>query len=110
MKINKILLIATIVSISGALMPSCSESFLNEELTTSRNTDYFKTQAGLDDLSTGLYGVLKFKFNYIWGIEMYNLGVDEFTDASNSIPSLLSCFELKLYPKLIFRIFINEPS
>jgi starch-binding outer membrane protein, SusD/RagB family len=95
MKINKILLIATIVSISGALMPSCSESFLKEELTTNRNTDYFKTQAGLDDLSTGLYGLLKFKFNYIWGIEMYNLGVDEFTDANNSIPSF-NCYSSDL--------------
>ena len=95
MKINKILLIATIVSLSGVLMPSCSESFLNEELITSRNTDYFKTQAGLDDLSTGLYGVLKFKFNYIWGIEMYNLGVDEFTDANNSIPSF-NCYSSDL--------------
>jgi len=95
MKINKTLLIATIVCISGVLMPSCSESFLNEELTTSRNTDYFKTQAGLDDLSTGLYAVLKFKYNYIWGIEMYNLGVDEFTDANNSIPSF-NCYSSDL--------------
>ena len=95
MKINKTLLIAAIVSISGVLMPSCSESFLNEELTTSRNTEYFKTQAGLDDLSTGLYPLLKFKFNYIWGIEMYNLGVDEFTDANNSIPSY-NCYSSDL--------------
>ena len=95
MKINKTLLIAAIVSISGILMPSCSESFLNEELITSRNTEYFKTQAGLDDLSTGLYPLLKFKFNYIWGIEMYNLGVDEFTDANNSIPSF-NCYSSDL--------------
>jgi len=54
MKINKTLLIATIIGLSGVLMPSCSESFLNEELTTNRNTEYFKTQAGLDDLSTGI--------------------------------------------------------
>lgn len=71
MKINKTLLIAAIVSISGILMPSCSESFLNEELITSRNTEYFKIKLGLDDLSTGLYPLLKFKFNYIWGLLLF---------------------------------------
>lgn len=68
-------------------LPSCSSNFLDETLTTSYSTDRFKTQDGLDELVTGAYQKLKFKFNYIWGIEMYNLGVDEFTDANNSIPA-----------------------
>ena len=36
---------------------------------------------------TGAYQKLKFKFNYIWGIQCYNMGVDEFTDANNVIPA-----------------------
>lgn len=73
-----------------ATITSCSESFLDEKLITQHSTDYFKTQEGLDDLVTGTYQKLKFKFNYTWGICMFNLGVDEFTDANNSIPSFNS--------------------
>mgnify|MGYP000305079588 FL=1 len=51
------------------------------------STDRFKTQEGLDELVTGAYQKLKFKFNYIWGIQCYNMGVDEFTDANNVIPA-----------------------
>ncbi|MGJ0981582.1 RagB/SusD family nutrient uptake outer membrane protein [Bacteroides ovatus] len=47
----------------------------------------YTTQEGLDELVTGAYQKLKFKFNYIWGIQCYNMGVDEFTDANNVIPA-----------------------
>ena len=96
MKINKILMASAIVGTLGlSSLPSCSESFLDEELTTQYSTDYFKTQEGLDALVTGAYSKLKFKFNYVWGINMFNLGVDEFTDANNSIPSY-NCYSLDL--------------
>ena len=71
----------------GGSITSCSESFLDEELKTQYSTDRFKTQEGLDELVTGAYQKLKFKFNYIWGIQCYNMGVDEFTDANNVIPA-----------------------
>lgn len=87
MKINKILLVSIISGSLGLSVISCSDKYIDEDLTTEYNTDYFKTQEGLDALVTGTYQKLKFKFNYIWGIEMFNLGVDEFTDANNSIPS-----------------------
>ena len=74
-------------SVTGSSITSCSESFLDENLTTQHSTDRFKTQEGLDELVTGAYQKLKFKFNYIWGIQCYNLGVDEFTDANNVIPA-----------------------
>ena len=76
-----------IASITGSSITSCSESFLDENLTTQYSTDRFKTQEGLDELVTGAYQKLKFKFNYIWGIQCYNMGVDEFTDANNVIPA-----------------------
>lgn len=86
MKLNKILTAAILAGIAGG-MTSCGEDFLDEKLKTSHSTDYFKTQEGLDDLVTGAYQKLKFKFNYIWGIECYNMGVDEFTDANNTMPA-----------------------
>lgn len=87
MKLNRILFAALIASITGSSITSCSESFLDENLTTQYSTDRFKTQEGLDELVTGAYQKLKFKFNYIWGIPCYNMGVDEFTDANNVIPA-----------------------
>lgn len=87
MKLNRILFAALIASITGSSITSCSESFLDENLTTQYSTDRFKTQEGLDELVTGAYQKLKFKFNYIWGIQCYNMGVDEFTDDNNVIPA-----------------------
>ena len=87
MELNRILFAALIASITGSSITSCSESFLDENLTTQYSTDRFKTQEGLDELVTGAYQKLKFKFNYIWGIQCYNIGVDEFTDANNVIPA-----------------------
>ncbi len=87
MKINKVLFAAILTSVMSGSFTSCSESFLDEELKTQYSTDRFKTQEGLDELVTGAYQKLKFKFNYIWGIQCYNMGVDEFTDANNVIPA-----------------------
>ncbi|HEX3008427.1 MAG TPA: RagB/SusD family nutrient uptake outer membrane protein, partial [Bacteroidales bacterium] len=94
MKMKKLISAIVIVCIA---ITSCKESFLDEELTTTYNTDYFKTQQGLDDLVTGTYQKLKFKFNYTWAVLMFNLGVDEFTDASNSFPSF-NCYSADLNP------------
>ena len=87
MKLHKLLYTAIVASIAVGITSSCSDSFLDEKLTTQYSTDRFKTQDGLDDLVTGAYQKLKFKFNYIWGIQAYNMGVDEFTDANNVIQS-----------------------
>lgn len=95
MKINRIFFVALMTSTIGACITSCSSDFLDEKLTTQYSTDRFKTTEGLDELSTGAYQKLKFKFNYIWGIELFNLGVDEFTDANNSIPSY-NCYSADL--------------
>lgn len=87
MNLNRILFAAVLASAINASMTSCSESFLDEDLKTQYSTDHFKTQEGLDDLVTGAYQKLKFKFNYIWAIECHNMGVDEFTDANNTMPA-----------------------
>lgn len=87
MKLNKLFFATVLSGILGGAITSCSDSFLEEDLITQYSTDYFKTQAGLDDLATGAYQKLKFKFNYTWGPALYNLGVDEFTDANNASPA-----------------------
>lgn len=84
MKLHHILSSAALVgALGGMTLTSCSDSFLEEKLITDYSTDYFKTQDGLDALVTGAYQKLKFKFNYIWAIECYGMGIDEFTDANN---------------------------
>ena len=64
---------------------SCSDSFLDEKLLTEKGTQYFQTKDGIDDLVTGTYQKLKFKFNYIWAYNMYNMGIDEFTGGNNDM-------------------------
>lgn len=66
---------------------SCSD-FLDEELTTKRNTDFYNTVEGLDGLSTGMYYNLRFHFAYEWAFATTNYGTDEFRcggDASNAV-------------------------
>lgn len=88
---NYKILIASIFGAAGLLvLNGCSKDFLKEEQITIPDTEYFKTQAGLDDLATGVYSKLKFKYNYTWGMALFNLGVDEFTDANNPSPSFNS--------------------
>ncbi len=70
------------------IFTSCKESYLDEEQITAYDNDRFTTQEGLDELVTGAYQKLKWQFNYIWGIQLYNLGVDEFTDGGSSVPAL----------------------
>lgn len=87
MKYNKIIPAVMLAAIVGVSSTSCSDDFLEEELTTTYNTDYFKTQEGIDALVIGAYQKLKFKFNYIWAIECHGMGIDEFTDANNVMPA-----------------------
>lgn len=58
---------------------SCSENFLDEDYTTSYNTDYFDTPEGIEKLTISLYGNIRWHFGYEWayGITLY--GTDEFT-------------------------------
>lgn len=74
MKLNKILFSALMLSAINGAMTSCSDSFLEEDQITQYDTSYFNTQEGLDGLVTGAYEKLKFKFNYVWAIECYNMG------------------------------------
>lgn len=86
MKINhNILAFSLLAAGAGLCLTSCNDKFLEEDLITQKSTDTYKTQSGLDELVTGAYQKLKFKFNYIWAIECYNMGIDEFTSGANNM-------------------------
>ncbi len=87
MKLNRMSFATLMAAAMGVATTSCKDSFLDEELKTQYSTDRFRTQEGLDELVTGAYQKLKFKYNYVWAIECYNMGVDEFTDANNTMPA-----------------------
>jgi starch-binding outer membrane protein, SusD/RagB family len=60
-------------------MASCKKDFLNETLTTDRNMEYFKTDAGIQALAVGTYyQVFALPFASEWAYCTMNYGVDEF--------------------------------
>jgi len=67
---------------------SCKKGFLNETLTTARTTDFYKTDAGIQQLAVGTYyQVFNAPFNGEWNYAATNYGTDEFHiggDPSNS--------------------------
>ncbi len=77
-----------VVAFTMGLLASCSD-FLNEELTTQRNTDYYKTEEGIQSLAIGAYyQVLDSPFSGEIMFSMCNSGTDEFHiggDASNGV-------------------------
>jgi hypothetical protein len=88
MKIVK--LIVNIFLFAGlVMMASCKKDFLDEELTTARNADFFKTDEGITQLATGTYyQVFDLPFVTEWPFCTQNYGVDEFMtggDVSNGV-------------------------
>jgi hypothetical protein len=80
----KTLMIASAVFFAS----SCKKDFLTETLTTARSTDFYKTDAGIQQLSVGTYyQVFNVPFNGEWNYAATNYGTDEFHvggDPSNS--------------------------
>ena len=83
MKLNKIFLAALAAGVVG--MSSCKEDFLDETQITQHDTEYFKTQDGIDALVTGAYQTLKFRYEYQWAYKMWHMGIDEFTGGNNDM-------------------------
>jgi hypothetical protein len=71
---NKILIVAAVF-----FTPSCNKDFLKEDLTTARTTDFYKTDAGIQQLAVGTaYQVFNVPFNGEWNYAATNYGTDEF--------------------------------
>lgn len=88
MKLNKNILRCLL---AGALavpaITSCSD-FLDENLTTQQNTDYFDTNEGVEALMNGIYYNLRYHFSFEWAFSTTNYGTDEFIvggDGSNAM-------------------------
>lgn len=75
----KHILIGSLLVAGTSVLPSCSDSFLEEDMVTSLSTQHFTTAEGLDELSTGMYQHLRFQFNYEWAYSMTQYGTDEFS-------------------------------
>ena len=77
-----------IIAAAAFLITSCKKNFLDETLTTARTTDFYKTDAGILQLSVGTqYQVFNVPFNGEWNYSATNYGTDEFHiggDPSNS--------------------------
>ena len=72
--LNKLVLFAAVF-----IMPSCKKDFLKETLTTARSIEFFKTDAGIQQLSVGAYyQVFNVPFNGEWNYAATNYGTDEF--------------------------------
>ena len=69
MKLNKVFLAALIAGTVG--VSSCKEDFLDETQITQHDTEYFKTQDGIEALVTGAYQTLKFRYEYQWAYKMW---------------------------------------
>ena len=80
---NKLLIVAAVFFTS-----SCHKDFLTETLTTARTTEFYKTDAGIQQLAVGTaYQVFNAPFNGEWNYAATNYGTDEFHiggDPSNS--------------------------
>lgn len=97
MKINKYL-VGAAMACAVISMPSCAESFLDEEQTTAYDTDYFYTPEGLEQLVISLYGNIRWHFGYEWayGITMY--GTDEFTMGNDNTSEPWNVYNNNLSP------------
>lgn len=68
--------------IAGTLVLTISscKKFIKEELVTTLTEDYYKSDAGLEDLVKSAYAPLQWTFTGEQSYAMYNFGVDEFRE------------------------------
>ncbi len=77
MKLNFQKLVWACIGTLALTITSCKK-FIKEELVTTLTEDYYKTDAGLEDLVKSAYAPLQWKFTGEQSYAMYNFGVDEF--------------------------------
>ena len=82
---------------AGVLAPitSCSD-FLDEELTTQRNTDYWNTDEGLESLKVGLYYDFRYDYGFEWGFSTMNYGTDEFCEGNDNSNNMWNSYSSNL--------------
>ncbi|WP_116108429.1 RagB/SusD family nutrient uptake outer membrane protein [Lewinella sp. IMCC34191] len=99
MKTNFIIRVGAVtLAFASVLISSCSEDFLDEELTTAYSTEYFETAEGLEDLAISLYGNLRWHFGYEWAYGTTLYGTDEFTNANDLTNEMWNTYDNRLGP------------
>jgi starch-binding outer membrane protein, SusD/RagB family len=91
--------IFTIGVLSLAIMvgvTSCGDEFLNEELTTSYNTQYLQTEEGIQYLATALYANIRWHYGYEWAYAITQYGCDEFTNGSDLTSEAWNKYDARL--------------
>src|SRR5215218_8371250 len=63
-----------------ALTFTSCKKFIKEELVTTLTEDYYKTDAGLEDLVKSAYAPLQWRFTGEQSYAMYNFGTEEFRE------------------------------
>jgi hypothetical protein len=82
-RLNNKIIISLWTLVAMTSLSSCGDSFLEEEDTTSYNTQYFQTEEGIVSLATALYGNIRWHFGYEWAYAITLYGTDEFTSAGD---------------------------
>ena len=77
---------------------SCSDDFLDEDLTTAYSTQYFETADGLEDLAISLYGNIRWHFGYEWAYGTTLYGADEFTTANDLTNEMWNTYDNRFGP------------
>lgn len=97
---NRILNIALVSVLVVTLATSCKKSFLNETLKTSRDLEFYKTDAGIQQLVNGAYhqvfatpfnGEMAFS-NMCYGTDEFRVGGDPSNGMYNSYGNTLGSF------------------
>ena len=97
MKMHKYILSGMLAA--AMIVPvSCSKDFLKEELTTERNTDYFYTNEGLDQLVVGLYSYLRYYHCSEAGYSLLNYGTDEYSVGADNSNGMWNDYNASLSP------------
>lgn len=97
MKMHKYIL-PGLLAVAMIVPVSCNKAFLKEELTTSRNTDYFKTNEGLDQLVVGLYSYLRYYHCSEAGYSFLNYGTDEYSVGADNSNGMWNDYNASLTP------------
>lgn len=63
---------------SAVLLGSACKKFIREDLVSTLTYDYYKTDAGLEDLVRSAYSPLRYKFDNEQSYCIWNFGIDEF--------------------------------
>ena len=83
---------------AGLTFTSCSEDFLDEELTNQYSTEYFDTPEGLQALTVSLYGNIRWHFGFEWSYGQTLYGTDEFTNANDLTNEMWNTYDNRFGP------------